>query len=65
MIAKKKEYEREIETLHTKVKSMQREIGSLTKRLSKTSNGVSNIVISAGGNGSQDESAANSPASSS
>ncbi len=67
MINKKKEYEKEVEALHAKVKSMQREIGTLTKKLlAKNTNGVASGVSSGGGggSGSQDESAANSPASS-
>lgn len=59
MIGKKKEYEKEIDGLHAKIKTMQREIGSLNKRL-LAKNGLGNNV----GAGSQDESAANSPASS-
>lgn len=62
MISKKKEYEKEIDSLHTKVKGMQREIGTLTKRLlAKNANGVNTTGV---GSGSQDDSAANSPASS-
>lgn len=59
MIGKKKEYEKEVEGLHAKIKTMQREIGSLNKRLL-----AKNGIGCAGSNGSQDESAANSPASS-
>lgn len=59
MIGKKKEYEKEVEGLHARIKTMQREIGTLNKRL-LAKNGLGN----GGGSGSQDDSAANSPASS-
>lgn len=74
MIGKKKEYEKEVEALHAKVKSMQREIGTLTKKLlvKNAANGIGGGGSgggggggsNGGGSGSQDESAANSPASS-
>lgn len=81
MIEKKKDYEKEVDALHAKVKSMQREIGTLTKKLlsKNAANGIGNsgsLNVGAngggstgggsngGGSGSQDESAANSPASS-
>ena len=75
MTVKRKEYEKEVEALHAKVKSMQREIGTLTKKLlvKNAQNGIGNALNNersgiasnnGGGNVSQDESGANSPASS-